>query len=339
MRYPGILVGLIALAIVVVALVLWFSRNREKPMSATWVANAGMLLQLPAFHQSRRRMRFAVYGGVGALGAAAVALSVLAGAPVDRHVENAQLARRDLVLCLDASGSMLPYDGQILRQMQEMVDSFSGERMALQIWSAQTVTKFALTDDYGLMQEELEEAARIIDEGYMGEQGEYVLVSQELSEYLTGVDDPTEESRSSLVGDGLASCVLGFDHRDDDRSRTIIFATDNEIMGEQIYELSEAVDFASRQDVNIIALYPADGGVVTVEGEQMRRLIEGAGGTFYLTTDPSAVSAIIADIESQQLSTADGESRVVETDLPRTPLLWAIWLSIIGLALVTWRRL
>ncbi len=339
MRYPGLLVGLIALAAIGVALIVWFAKNRRTSTAATWVANTEMLALLPAYRKSRRRSQIAVGVAAVSFTISVVAFSAVAAAPVKRYVYSEELARRDLVLCLDASGSMLPFDGQILRQMQEMVEEFSGERMSLQIWSAETVTKFALTDDYGLILEELDEAARIIDSGLLGTSGTYVNVSPELYEYTAGIEDPFGRMRSSLVGDGLASCVLGFDHRDAERSRTIIYATDNEVMGEQIYELSEAIDFATQQDVNIIALYPAEQGIVTSEGEQMRRLVEAAGGSFYLTTDPGAVKGIVGQIEEEQLSLTEGTSRVIESDRPQTMLLWGALSGLIGMVFLMWRRL
>lgn len=338
MRYPWIFVLLLAVIAVAVVVMLWRrpSAGKERP---AWVANAGQLLQLPAFFQARRRARLTMATAGAALVIAVVAMSFVAGAPVDRRVENPVLARRDLVLCLDASGSMLPYDGAILTQMSDMVSQFSGERVSLQMWSAQSVVKFPLTDDYDLVRDVLNEASGIIDRGYMGQQGDYVLVTPELSDYLQGIDAPGDDPIASLVGDGLASCVLGFDHRDQERSRTIILATDNEVMGPEIYTLAQAVDFASQQNVNIIALYPAAEGMVWSEGEDLQRAVEAAGGSFYQADDPAAIDGIIADIQSQQLADTAGQSTVVETDRPRTALLWAVWMAVIALAVLSWRRI
>lgn len=337
MRYPW-LFALVLVLVVVAAVAGWWSASRRGKAPQTWVAHTQALRHLPAFQKERNRTRWAVIGGAVALAVVSVASAVSAGLPVSRHAEHPKLESRDIVLCLDASGSMLPYDGQVLRSFQKMVESFEGERLSLQLWSAQTITRFPLTDDYDLVSSVLGEAATVIDRGYLGPEGDYVLVTEELSRYLDGVDAPDGQKISSLVGDGLATCVMGFDNLDDERSRTILLATDNEVMGEQIYNLAEAVEFATTRDVDIIALYPADGGVLTAEGEQLRSVVEGAGGDFYDASDPAAVPLIVDRIVAEQLADVEGDVKVVETTVPRTAMLWTTWGLLGFLAVMAGRR-
>ena len=337
MRYPLILAVLLVVAVAVVVLV-WRRSAAKLPANPLWVANTALLRQLPSYMRTRNLTRAAAIGGAVALVGSLLSFAVLASAPVSRRTENSSLASRDIVLCLDASGSMLPYDGQILDRVRDLNARFHGERLSLQVWSAQTVTKLPLTDDYDLIEEVLSEAADVIDSGYLGEEDDYVLVSYELSEYLNGIDIPDTEI-ASLVGDGIATCVAGFDNSDQDRSRTIILATDNLIQGESIYSTEQALDFAGQHDIDVIALYPTDHGQMTTEGEELQRLVEARGGTFYEADDPDAIDAIMEQIESQQMAEATGESRQIETDTPRTALTWGSWLALLAVALLGWRRL
>lgn len=337
MRFPLLFAVVIIVSFITVLAVVFFTSQRQG-QARRYVANAQGIENLPAFRSKRKLMRVgAVTVAVSLLGAQ-LAAAFLAGAPVDRQVTNPVLGRRDMVLCLDASGSMLPYDGEILNSVAELVDHFSGERMALEMWSAQSIIKFPLTDDYALMQDVLDEGARIIKRGYLGPEGDYVLVTPELSDYLEGVDIP-EKRISSLVGDGLASCVLSFDHRDQERSRTILLATDNEVQGEQIYTLQQAIKFATDQNIQVMALYPADHGVITSEGEEMRRLVEGAGGSFFEASDPQAVDAIIEEIQSQQLADTEGQRQLIETDRPQKALAWLGWMGILAMAALAWLKI
>ncbi len=332
MRFPWLFV-LVLMVLLTVGVVVYLRGSKRPAPTVVWIANTAEMRMLPTYRRALQRTRYGVLGLAASLVVLMISAAFMAGAPVDRHVEHPRLASRDIVLCLDASGSMLPYDGQILRQFADMVDHFRGERMALQMWSAQTVVKFPLTDDYELMSEVLNHAADVIDRGYLGPAGEFVMVTPELSEYLEGVDSPVGIQASSLVGDGLATCVLGFDHRDSERSRTILLATDNEVMGEQIYDIVTAVEFATEQDIEIIALYPGDTATMTSEGEQMRNVVEKAGGSFFNANDPSAIADIIDQIEQQQLAEIDGPVEVKETDKPKTSVLWATW-SLLFLMLI-----
>lgn len=331
MRYPWLTVLIFVVALLLVFQVVIRSR-RDSGGPPLWVANSALLRQLPAYRHRQVVTRFAVSFLAVFMLVSLTAAATLSGAPVDRRVDNPSLASRDLVLCLDASGSMLPYDGQILDRMRELVEQFEGERVALQLWSAQSVVKFSLTDDYELVDDVLAEAAGVIRRGYMGEEGDYVLVSAELFDYLEGVDSPDDQPIASLVGDGLASCVLSFDHHDQERSRTIILATDNEVQGPQIYTLQQAVKFAGDQSVDLVALYPAPNGVLTTEGEQLRDVVEASGGSFYQVDDAAAVQGIMLDIAAEQLVELEAESRVVETDRPRGA---AAWLAVGMLGLLT----
>lgn len=324
MKYPWLFLLVLLAVFAAVAYGHWRVQRKSEEKVA-WLANTEQLRTLPAYQKGRRRRRSTAFIAGMSLSVLALGVAVSAGAPVERQVEHPKLANRDIVLCLDASGSMLPYNGQILMGFHDMVDNFEGERLSLELWSAQTVVRFPLTDDYELVQEVLTEASTIINRGYLGPEGDYVLVTPELSDYLAGVDAPDGQEISSLIGDGLATCVLGFDQTDKERSRTIILATDNEVMGEQIYTLREAIEFASSQNVDIIALYPAEGGVLTAEGEQMRSLVRAAGGDFYDASDPAAVSSIVDQIAQQQLAELDGSPETVEKDRPRTALLWSLW--------------
>lgn len=337
MKYPWLFV-LILVVMFAAALLAWWKWRRSPVVASLWVSHTESLRRLPAYQKERSRTLWGVVGSGLALLILAGGASVSAGLPITRNTQHPQLASRDIVLCLDASGSMLPYDGQILRSFRRLLEGFEGERLALQLWSAQTVKRFPLTDDYELIEEVLNEAAAIIDRGYLGPEGDYVLVTQELAQYLDGIEAPDGQAISSLVGDGLATCVTGFDNLDTDRSRTILLATDNEVMGEQIYTLAQAVDLASSYDVEIVAFYPAQGGVLTAEGEQLRSIVEAAGGDFYDAADPAAVPGVIDRIVAEQLSDLDGEPTVVETTVPRTALLWSAWGLLLFLAVRVVRR-
>ena len=83
-----------------------------------------------------------------------MALSLAARpARVDRTLEQGH--NRDIVLCLDVSGSTLPYDRQVIASYLDLVRNFRGERMALSIFNSTSRTVFPLTDDYVMITAEL----------------------------------------------------------------------------------------------------------------------------------------------------------------------------------------
>ncbi len=327
----------VVLGLVLLAAVLgWFRpRTSRETRSVRWVANSAYLRRLPTY---RRRMRLyqAALGGVGVFAlVAALGAALLLARPAERDVRAEVLATRDIVLCLDVSGSMIEFDTEIVQTFSEMVESFDGERIALSVWNSTSRTVFPLTDDYALVTEELDAAARALDFDL-----DALVHAPEaldrLEEFVAGTMS-LDPNSSSLVGDGLATCAYAFDETDTERSRSIIIATDNQVLGEPIYGLQEAADLAAERDVRLYGLFAASREAYTPENEEeFREVITGHGGLVYNADDPGAVDAIIDDIAAQQAVELEAEPEVVITDRPET-VLWIAVAGVAGLVLAAWR--
>lgn len=324
----------IVLAVVAVATVVgWMLARRAGVRSGKkgWVANTGYLRGLPKYQALVRRTRASLAIAFVCFLIAVIATSVSAGAPVDRYVKHDKSASRDIVLCLDSSGSMLPYDSKIGGAFRQIISHFEGERISLQLWDAYSMTMFPLTDDYDMATDVLQEMSDTIDDGLI-QFGGRLSATQELIDYLTPVIDENEEV-SSIVGDGLASCVMGFDHNNTQRSRTILLATDNEVYGDGVYDLSEAIEFAKSQGVTVTALYPGSDISLNRDALELRDEVRKTGGDFYDASSPSAVDSVVRQIEAEQKEELDSAGKMMETDRPGAALGWTLVgvVSLLGL--------
>lgn len=327
----------VVLGLVLVAGVVgWFMpRAPRTERRVRWLANTSYLRRLPTY---RRRMRLyqVALGGLGVFGlVASLGTAILLARPAERDVRAEVLATRDIVLCLDVSGSMIEFDTEIVQTFSEMVESFDGERIALSVWNSTSRTVFPLTDDYALVTEELDAAAQALDFDL-----DALFHSPEaldrLEEFVAGTMSLDPDS-SSLVGDGLATCAYAFDETETERSRSIIIATDNQVLGNPIYSLQEAADLAAERDIRLYGLFAASEEAYSPENEEaFRQAVEGHGGLVYNADDPEAVDAIIADIASQQAVELDANPEVVITDRPET-VLWLAVAGVAGLVLAAWR--
>ena len=324
----------VVLAVVVIATVVgWMLARRAGVRSGKkgWVANTGYLRGLPKYQALVRRTRASLAMAFVCFLIAVIATSVSAGAPVDRYVKHDKSASRDIVLCLDSSGSMLPYDSKIGGAFRQIISHFEGERISLQLWDAYSMTMFPLTDDYDMATDVLQDMSDTIDTGLI-QVGGKISGTRELFEYLEPVLDENQEV-SSLVGDGLASCIMGFDHNDKQRSRTILLATDNEVYGSGVYDLSEAIEFAKKQGVTVTALYPGSDTNLGYQAQQLRDEVRKTGGDFYDASSPSAVDSVVRQIEAEQKEELDSAGKMVETDRPGAALGWTLVgvVSLLGL--------
>ena len=313
-------------------------KGAQAPRNARWVANASYLTQLASF---RRRLSIyktglAVVAGVALI--AGIAGGVLLARPVDKQTLNEELATRDIVLCLDVSGSMIGYDTVIIDQFLDLVENFDGERIALAVWNQTARTVFPLTDDYTLVKEELQAARDVLDfdiDAYNNGSYDPAALDRLLA-FLAGTEGGDPDS-TSLIGDGLVSCTLLFDEADTDRSRSIILAGDNQLIGTPIFELQAAAEVATEKEIGLIGVYAgADTDTSSQEQKEFETAVTSQGGLFFPASDPGAVEVIIDRIQAQQAVDLGASPQVVITDRPATALT-VLGLAFIVLVLAAWR--
>ena len=122
------------------------------------------------------------------------------------------------------------------------------------------------------------------------------------------------EEGSSFIGDGLASCLYSFPdlETNKERSRMIIFTTDNELNGEPYVTLEEAAGLCKKNDVRVFAIAPEN---VTDEST-FKRAIESTDGGYYKSTSSNAYDQLTADIKKTGTS-AMAQTETVITDQPK----------------------
>lgn len=284
------------------------------------VARAERLRQLPAFRRALTRRVLALTGILVLGTVATVAAGVVAARPMSSQTIQPVNTSRDIMLCLDVSGSMTEVDVEVLSVFEELLEDFEGERIGLTIFNSSPVQIFPLTDDYDFIREHLASIKASFD---------YV---DEVPEHWVGT---LNGNGASLIGDGLAACTMGFDRPDDERSRSVIFATDNEINGASIVTLEEAAGYAKAKGVRVFALNPVQGKDAEVSAE-LTAAAETTGGAAYGLRDTTTVSDIVTQVQEQEATQLRGEAQVVWTD---TPNLWIAVLAItlLSFAAVLWR--
>lgn len=264
---------------------------------------------------------------------------------VDEGEERA--SSRDIVLCLDVSGSTLPYDREVIDTYRKLVSNFKGERIGLSIFNSTSRTVFPLTDDYELVSEQLAKASRILkgvesqDDIDKMKDSDY----QKISDWLEGTQNRKEAT--SLIGDGVVSCAAmlpGFaygqantDNTARQRAASIVLATDNVVSGTPTYTLKEALQLTSEASITVDGLFS---GPKQSEGDEttseFKSEIESHGGAFLTQSNGSSVAELVRQIDSRQDHESEANSKASLVDAPGWWTLALAVLTVVWLALA-WR--
>lgn len=312
----GITLGLVVLGIAA-GVAAWFLSGRHRGERIP-IANSHRITRLPAYRRAITRATAMLAIASIALGALLVTSAVASGRWIYQRIETPEKYNRDIVLCLDVSGSMVDYDIQVIDRYLEMIPGFDGERMALMLWDSSAVQVFPLTDDYAFVEAQL----RQVRDSMKTYSGDYYYGTQ-------------NAPGASLVGDGLASCALAFDgDTEDGRSRSIILATDNAVNGSPIVSLPEAAAFAQAQHIKVYGLDANE--FEDAFSDEYRTSVLQNGGLYYKLTDPSSVKGIVDQITTDQTSVMQGAPQVLIVDRPAGWLI-AMLVAFGVYVVVAWR--
>lgn len=253
------------------------------------------------FARTYRRMTRLV---VSAMSIALVCALILVARPASVSAEKTRSASRDIVLCLDVSGSALSYDRQIIAAYSQIARNLNGERIGLSIFNSTSKTVFPLTDDYAVISNQLNYAYTLLSRVQTQESIDAMSDKeyQEINDWLEGTQNI--ENSTSLIGDGLVSCTmmlpqLTSSRSQNARSASIILATDNVPSGKQTFTLEEALDIAKKAHINVDALYVGTDKTSDSEAAvTMKKSIEDYGGTYVDLNSHDTVDAIVRDISS-----------------------------------------
>ena len=361
LKYPLILkIGIPVLLVTVV--LLHILKRKTKYKGGVRAANTSFVRKLPEYRRYyltekilRAAMEFCIL-------TALIVTMVLMARPVKTETVSNGTKKRDIYLNLDVSYSICYLNYDLVDSLQDVVKSLDGDRFGITIYNTSTVLYVPMTDDYDFILRKLDELKVYFDlqKQYMDLYNRYDLtdaewdklyeLQDELEYYDAGTLINNYQKGSSLIGEGLASCLYSFPHLDDeDRTRIIIMSTDNEqqAMGRPLVELDEASDYCKKYDVTIFGIFPNKENFTATNTNtsdydslvsEMRECVEKTGGVFYQQSDSLPVRDIVKDISSQKVMEVNEITITKVVDQPMVPatilVIVIFLLIIIGVAIL-----
>lgn len=339
MRQPWILLVALFGFVAIIGIAFWqqYQKNRQKSTSKKEykpLANTSRVRALPEYKSALKKYHL-LLAAVGLLFVIIFgSVAVIAARPISVTVSQPEYDNRDIMLCLDVSGSMNEYVKELVDYFANLLDDFKGQRVGLTVFDSVYLTITPLSDDYDLLADLLKDFKEDPD-------------SYSSSLYNSDVGG------TSAIGRGVVGCVNSFDKLDEqERSRSIILATDNMDAAGKVITLTQAANYAKRYNITIYGLSTGeyrsqdqiDNQSTTLSAdylEEFREATLNTGGSYYAFSswnqnNEVVVSEIVNQILEQEAARYEGAETLVRNDNPTIPIIVAT-VSAILFFVIVWR--
>lgn len=358
LRHPVLTYTVIILILVILAAYmvyrLYFRRNKitDDQKKKYYGYGAMWLVEgLPGYRLRKIMHRIFSMIGILALLASMISTGVLMGRPSYREEVTTGIQRRDIFLCLDVSYSLYALNYDFVNNLESVVKGLDGDRIGISVYNTATVLYMPMTDDKEFAVSKIEELKDYftVQKEYMEKYGDLEdlssLSDQELEDYNelydklnafdAGMIVNSNQRGSSLIGEGLASCLYNFPSLNDSkRTRLIFMVTDNaeNALERPDIELDEAASLCSKNDVKVFGIFPPEKFFETDNGwydygelkSEMKSAVEKTGGAFYVATDDLDTKAIVKKIQENKAMQVNEITMVKTTDVPQIPIMVCI---------------
>jgi len=340
MRYSWLLlVALVGfIAAILIAIAGQKKRRQKMLLSKTYkpIANTARTRNLPEYKSAQRKYRLLLIALAFLFLVAFGSTAIVAARPISTTVSKRTYENRDIMLCLDISGSMDAYTKELLEYFSKLLEEFKGQRVGLTIFNGVSMSLAPLTDDYDTLIDLFTE------------------LKENPSEYSMALYYAAPDAGMSAIGPGLVGCINNFDKLEESkRSRAIIFSTDNYAQENQPITLTEAAAYAKHYDIAVYGLSTSDyrsqeeidniqeGDYESTRNKEFREAVLSTGGSYYAFSSYShsnnvVVSDLVDQILAQAAARYEGAETLVKADIPLIPTIVAT-VSMLLFLLVLWR--
>ena len=322
MRYFWMLF-LTPLAIGIIATVfVYLQKTRKKTRNVSKmavIAHTKVIKELPAYKAAERRYHLLLALAAVCLATSLFSTTILAARPLRGSLITSRSNTRDIILCMDVSGSLEKYQKAILNYYKTIVKELKGERIGITVFDGRPANIVPLTDDYDTLYDII-----------------YDLENSNLKEYIATLN---AGGLSSQIGSGLIGCVNSFDNlTDSKRPQSIILSTDNYSSNTDV-ALSQAANYAKSFGIKVYGILAGEGipKAVTLSFKSSVTLTGGISQELNDATSlDSSAKEVVEAITQQEAAIYEGASEYTYNDAPE------IWLYISAISttlfiIIIWR--
>lgn len=313
LMYPFVILVIIVILIFVLVIK---NKKDDKYKNGIKVANTQYIKSIPYYKEIVKKQKFFSAIVICFAIISIIFSSILIARPVTSKVTEETKYSRDIFLCMDVSTSVNDLNENLVSTLKDTVKNLQGDRVGISIFNTSSTLIVPLTDDYDYVLdtlENLQKALKVNNEADYKNEDFYYL--QQYIRAGTLVGNP--ERGSSIISDGLASCVYNFPDLTENRSRIIIFSTDNEMSGEPIITLSEAANLCKEKNITVYPIAPSSVRKTDLEG--LKNVAKVTGGEVYTETTSNTTTSIVKNINEKAKSVTKTSVKKDKVDVPFIP--------------------
>ncbi len=328
-KYPIIII--ISIILFVLAFFISLSKIKSRKHKKK-VANTSIVKESKEYKSLLFKYRIGMYIIYAIIFVCLLSSSLLSSRIVKTQVIENEIYNRDIILCMDVSTSVDDLNKELVESYKEVVKSLNGERFGISIFNTSSYTLVPLTEDYDYVLGELDTISKALTArnsyDYSYDVDNYLYLNRYL---LYGTIVGNETRGSSIIGDGLAACVFSFPNLEEDRSRIIIFSTDNDLQGKEYISLVDAGKLSKSKNITVYTIAPS---ITTSRfGKDLETVANTTGGKYFVQGRGETIENIVNGIESQEKTLLKGNSKTVVIDYPEVPYILLL-LGFVGLIVV-----
>jgi len=357
LMYPLVIkIGIPVLILAVAVLHVVPARSKKPFSGGVRTGAASIVKSLPIYAKLYKRSRILAFINEFFVIAAIIASLFLIARPFKVQTIKTGVQKRDIFLCMDVSYSLYELNYELTDYLEQVVSELKGDRFGITIFNTSSVVYVPMTDDYDyvvMRLEELKEYFSLQKEYYnmvgdsdyvyfdsQEEEDRYYEICALLDYYEAGTLVNNTYRGSSLIGEGLGSCLYSFPSiGDSSRTRCIIFATDNANSSfvKEIPDLKEASELCAKNEVTVFAIFPSEDAHYYMYNDsdyegfenELRNAVEVTGGELYVQSQQDTVSEIVEEIRDHEAMTVDDIVTEQKTDMP-VPAIIALLICLAG---------
>ena len=325
-NYYAIWIGLFVI-IFLIALLLIQTKKNNNYKGGKKVINNSFIDDDPYYKKKLTQYKIFMTALTIACLSGIVVCFIMLARPYETNTDKEKIYNRDIILCIDISTSVDYLNMNLVEELTDTVNRLNGERFGIVIFNTSPVTIVPLTDDYEYVITQLNKIKEALNIRIETTNGSLDYDSYDSLDEITKLDQyisagtlvGNEERGSSIIGDGLAAGAYEFYDEKNERTKVMIFTSDNDLYGTPIYTLDEAADICVENNITVFGVGTKE--MVQENMDEMKAAVEKTGGKFFLEESSGSFDEIANDIEKMSKSLLREDTHTKTMDIVKLPFI------------------